>query len=260
MDQTEAIPAVEEKSKSFGEVIKNAFKELKDTSIAFVKAPQALWGINVPYVLEGLVYFGILTELGIFSSENVGLIDSQASLVYSFVTGGITFAMLLLGGYSDKIGVRRSLIISFIVFLAGRILVSLSGTLGLSNGLWSPMFFTMISGLFIMVTAYGLYQPAAYAGVKRYTTPKTAAIAYGAIYGFMNLGAFLSGFLASLTRQNFETTFPPNGLTAVFWAFALVTFIALVLCFALLTKKADADAVSKANAEKKNGSDEKEGN
>ncbi len=260
MEQTEAIPPVEEKSKSLGEVIKNAFKELKDTSVAFIKAPQALWGINVPYVLEGLVYFGILTELGIFSSENVGLIDSQASLVYSFVTGGITFAMLLLGGYSDKIGVRRSLIISFIVFLAGRILVSLSGTLGLSNGLWSPMFFTMISGLFIMVTAYGLYQPAAYAGVKRYTTPKTAAIAYGAIYGFMNLGAFLSGLIASLTRQNFETTFPPNGLTAVFWAFALITFIALVLSFALLTKKADADAVTKANAEKKNGSDEKEGN
>jgi proton-dependent oligopeptide transporter, POT family len=258
MEQTEAIPAVEAKSKSFGEVIKNAFKELKDTSIAFVKAPQALWGINVPYVLEGLVYFGILTELGIFSSENVGLIDSQASLVYSFVTGGITLFMLLLGGFSDKIGVRKSLIISFIVFLAGRILVSLSGTLGLSNGLWSPMFFTMISGLFIMVIAYGLYQPAAYAGVKRYTTPKTAAIAYGAIYGFMNLGAFLSGFVASLTRQNFETTFPPNGLTAVFWAFSLITFIALILCFALLTKKADADAAAKANAEKNNGSDEKE--
>jgi len=258
MEQTEAIPLPEKKQKSFSDVIKNAFKELKDTSIAFVKAPQALWGINVPYVLEGLVYFGILTELGIFSSENVGLIDSQASLVYSFVTGGITLAMLLLGGYSDKIGVRKSLIISFIVFLTGRILVSLSGTLGLSNGLWSPMFFTMISGLFIMVTAYGLYQPAAYAGVKRYTTPKTAAIAYGAIYGFMNLGAFLSGFVASLTRQNFEETFPPNGLTAVFWVFALITFIALLLCFGLLTKKADSDAAAKANAEKKTAEEKEE--
>jgi len=240
---------VEEKPKSFVEVIKNSFKELKETFIAFVHAPAALWGINVPYVLEGLVYFGILTELGIFSSANVGLTDPQAGLVYSFVTGGITFAMLLLGGYSDKIGVRKSLIISFIVFLTGRILVSLSGTLGLSNGLWSPMFFTMISGLFIMVVAYGLYQPAAYAGVKRYTTPKTAAIAYGAIYGFMNLGAFLSGFIASLTRQNFESTFPPNGLTAVFWAFALITFIALIATFGMLTKKADAEAVAKVRAE-----------
>jgi len=246
--EEEAI-STEKKPKSFGEVIKNSFKELKETFVAFVHAPAALWGINVPYVLEGLVYFGILTELGIFSSANVGLTDPQAGLVYSFVTGGITFSMLLLGGYSDKIGVRKSLIISFIVFLTGRILVSLSGTLGLSNGLWSPMFFAMISGLLIMVIAYGLYQPAAYAGVKRYTTPKTAAIAYGAIYGFMNLGAFLSGFIASLTRQNFEETFPPNGLTAVFWAFALITFIALIVTFIMLTKKADSKAVAKVKDE-----------
>jgi hypothetical protein len=81
------MSTVKEKPKSFGEVIKNSFKELKETFIAFVQAPTALWGINVPYVLEGLVYFGILTELGIFSSENVGLTDPQAGLVYSFVTG-----------------------------------------------------------------------------------------------------------------------------------------------------------------------------
>jgi POT family proton-dependent oligopeptide transporter len=251
LKETEVTSTAEEKPKSFGGIIKNSFKELKETTIAFIKAPAALWGINVPYVLEGLVYFGILTELGIFSSENVGLTDPQAGLVYSFVTGGITFAMLLLGGYSDKIGVRKSLVISFIVFLAGRILVSLSGTLGLSSGLWSPMFFTMITGLFIMVIAYGFYQPAAYAGVKRYTTPKTAAIAYGAIYGFMNLGAFLSGFVASLTRQNYESTFPPNGLTAVFWAFTIITLIALVVTLVMLTKKTDAEAVSKVRVEMK---------
>ena len=93
-----------------------------------MKAPKAFWGINVPYVLEGLVYFGILTELGKFSSENIGLTDPQAGLVYSFVTGGITFSMLLLGGYSDKIGVRKSLFISFLVFLVARIVIAFSGT------------------------------------------------------------------------------------------------------------------------------------
>jgi hypothetical protein len=64
----------------------------------------------------------------------------------------------------------------------------------------------MIAGLSVMVIAYGLYLFAAYAGVKRYTTPKLLQL-HGAIYGFMNLGAFLSGFIA-FTRQNFESTFP----------------------------------------------------
>jgi proton-dependent oligopeptide transporter, POT family len=245
-EKTETKPA-----KSFSEVAKDSLKELKETFIAFIKAPKALWGVNVPYVLEGLVYFGILTELGKFSSENVGLTDPQAGLVYSFVTGGITFSMLIFGGYSDKIGVRKSLVVSFIVFFIARIVVSLSGTFHLANGLWSPMFFTMNAGLFFMVLAYGLYQPAAYAGVKRYTTPKTSAMAYGAIYGFMNLGAFLSGFISSLTRQNFEDIFPPNGLTAVFWAFAIITFIALIVTVVLLSKKTDAKAVAKVKEELK---------
>ena len=238
-------------AKSFLEVVKDSFKELKETFVAFVKAPKALWGINVPYVLEGLVYFGILTELGKFSSENIGLTDPQAGLVYSFVTGGITFAMLLLGGYSDKIGVRKSLFVSFLVFLVARVVIALSGTLHLANGLWSPMFFTMNAGLLFMVVAYGLYQPAAYAGVKRYTTPKTAAMAYGAIYGFMNLGAFLSGFISSLTRQHFVDIFPPNGLTAVFWAFAIITFIALIVTVFLLSKKTDQQAVARVKEELK---------
>ena len=254
--------AGDQRIKSFSEIVGDSLKELKETFIAFIKAPKALWGINVPYVLEGLVYFGILTELGKFSSENLGLTDPQAGLIYSFVTGGITFSMLLLGGYSDKIGVRKSLFISFLVFLVARIIIAFSGTLHMANGLWSPMFFTMTGGLLLMVAAYGLYQPAAYAGVKRYTTPKTAAMAYGAIYGFMNLGAFLSGFISSLTRQNFVDIFPPNGLTAVFWVFAGITFIALLVTIILLSKKTDTEAVARVKEELKkegaSGEDEEE--
>ncbi len=248
-----------EKTKSFGEVLNDSFKELGETFRAFFKAPKALWGINVPYVLEGLVYFGILTILGKYSSENVGLTDSQAGLVYSFLTGGITFAMLLLGGVSDKIGVRNSLIVSFALFVLARFLIALSGSAGLSSGLWSPMFFTLISGIVIMVIAYGLYQPAAYAGVKRYTTPQTAAMGYAAIYGFMNLGAFFSGFVSSLTRPNFVDSFPPNGLSAVFWVYVVITFIALVITLVIITKKGDKEAVEKVKAiTEKNGVAEEE--
>ncbi len=246
----------EEKAKSFGEVIKDAFKELSETFRAFLKAPKALWAINVPYILEGLVYFGILTILGKYCSENVGLEDWQSGLVYSFVTGGITFAMLLLGGVSDRIGVRNSLIVSFSLFVFGRTLIALSGTLGLSNGLWSPMFFTLTTGLLIMVVAYGFYQPAAYAGVKRYTTPKTAAMGYAVIYGFMNLGAFFSGFISSFTRPNFVDVFPPNGLTAVFWVYVAISVSALLFTVLLLTKKNDREAIERIKAEKVGTEDE----
>ncbi|MEJ2542479.1 MAG: MFS transporter, partial [Calditrichaceae bacterium] len=214
--------------KSFDQRIKDALKELADTFVAFLKAPRALWGINIPYVLEGLVYFGILTILGKFGSENVGLTDPQAGWVYGGVTGGITFAMLLLGGVSDKIGVRRSLALALTMMMVGRAIVAFSGSVDLGQGINSPMFFIMSAGLLLMVTAYGLYQPAAYAGVKRYTNPKTSAMGYAVVYALMNLGAFFSGFISSNTRHIFESSFPPNGLTAVFWVYTFLTGIAVL--------------------------------
>ena len=235
--------------KTFGEVVKDAFKELREKFVAFIKAPKALWGINVPYIIEGLVYFGILTILGKYASENIGLADTQASLIYSGVTGGITFAMLLFGGYSDKLGVSKSLKLAFLIMLVGRVLVALSGSLNLPNGLWSPMFWLMNMGLLLMVAGYGLYQPAAYAGVKRYTNKQTAAMGYAVIYGFMNLGAFFSGFISSFTRQAFEDTFPPNGLAAVFWVYVILTALSLLVTVVILTRKTDEEAVARIQAE-----------
>lgn len=234
---------------SLGHIVADAFRELGSTAVAFIRAPKALWGVNIPYVIEGLVYFGILTILGKYCSENVGLSDVHAGWVYSAVTAGITLAMLFLGGVSDKIGVRQALAVAFFMFVIGRGLVALSGTLPLGQGMGSPMFFTMAIGLLIAVVAYGLYQPAAYAGVKRYTNPKTAAMGYAVVYGLMNLGAFFSGFISPMVRHRFVDTFPPNGLTAVFWTYTALCVVALTVTLAVLTKKTDQEAVDRVARE-----------
>jgi MFS family permease len=165
------------------------------------------------------------------------------------VTSGITLSMLFLGGVSDKIGVRKALVLSFLMFAVGRVLIALAGTLSLGHGIGSPMFFLTCIGLLIMVVAYGLYQPAAYAGVKRYTTPQTAAMGYAVIYGLMNLGAFFSGFISPLVRHNFTEILPPNGLTAVFWAYAALVGVALLVTVLILNPKTDAEAVARLAAE-----------
>lgn len=244
------LPAETVEPKTASQVVKDALIELGETFTAFIKAPRPLWGINLPFILEGLAYFGILTILGKYCSENVQLNDLYAGWVYGGVTGGITFAMLLLGGVTDKIGVRNSLALALGTMAVGRAMVSLSGTIPLGSGVGSPMFFLMLAGLFLMVTAYGLYQPAAYAGVKRYTNPKTAAIGYAVIYALMNLGAFIFGPISSFTRQNFENTFPPNGLTAVFWVLTGITLIAALLTLIIITKKVDRRAVERVARER----------
>ncbi len=231
--------------KTAGQVVADSINELGTTLVAFFKAPKALWGINIPYVIEGLVYFGVLTILGKYCSENVGLSDLHAGWVYSFFTAGITFAMLFLGGVSDKIGVPRALALAFVMFIIGRGLISFSGSIPLGQGAGSPMFFILAAGLLITLIAYGLYQPAAYAGVKRYTNPKTAAMGYAVVYGLMNLGAFFSGFVSPAVRHRFGDLFPPNGLTAVFWTYTGLCVIALVVSLAILTRKTDSNAIER---------------
>jgi len=237
------------KKKAFCEIISDAFKELIDTFSAFFKSPRALWGINIPYIVEGLCYFGILTILGKYCSENIGLTDPQAGWVYGGVTGGITFAMLLLGGVVDKIGVRISMILSLSIMAVGRAIISLGGTISIGHGIVSPMFIVTAIGLFFMVCAYGLYQPAAYAGVKRYTNPKTAAVGYAVIYALMNLGAFIFGPISSFTRKHFENIFPPNGITSVFWLLTIFTICATLLAMFIITKKVDKHAVERVKRE-----------
>ena len=43
---------------------KNPLREIIDPFINLIKAPRALWGINLSYLIEGLTYFGVLGLLG----------------------------------------------------------------------------------------------------------------------------------------------------------------------------------------------------
>ena len=218
-------------------------REIIEPFINLVKAPRALWAINVSYFIEGLAYFGILTILGKYLSENAGLLDMHAGWVYSAFTGGITFAMFFLGGFSDRIGVRTALLLSLFLMVIGRLFIAVSGSFGFGTGMGSVMFFLVVVGLFIVVIGYGMYQPAAYAGIKKFTDKKTATMGYAMIYALMNLGAFVSGIISPPIRRAFEGEYPPNGLTAVFWVYVGMTVLAL------LTKKTEKNAIEAVKAD-----------
>jgi proton-dependent oligopeptide transporter, POT family len=240
--------------------IKDALLEIVNTFKAIIMAPKVLYGINIPYLLEGLVYFGVLTVLAKFLHDDVGLTDPQAGYTLGLLTGGITFAMFFLGGVSDKIGVRKALGIAFTIMIGGRALLALSGTIYDGGGMWSPMFMMVCAALLCIVVAYGLYQPAAYAAIKKYTNKKTAAMGYAMIYALMNLGAFFSGLISPPVRRNF-------GFSSIFWIYVALTVIALLVTLTLLTKKNERKAMEenaekgmegKADTEKAEGEYEKE--
>ncbi len=224
-------------------------KELTQPFIDLAHTSRALFGVNLSYVFEGLTYFGVVGLLAIFFNEYVGLNDIEAGWMVGIMTAGITLSQLLLGATVDWIGVRKSLLIALLFMLVGRIMITISPTFFPGNGIWSMNHIFVMFGIFGIVVGYGIYQPAAYTAVKKFTNENTAAMGYAMLYALMNLGGFLPGLISPPVRQSF-------GITGVFWVYVGLTVAGLITVFFIITNKAQKQAIADAKTE--NGNSEVE--
>jgi POT family proton-dependent oligopeptide transporter len=230
---------------------KNPLKEITQPFIDLIHAPRALWGINLAYVIEGMVYFGMLLYLAIHFSDfifrGVENADGYSHKMVGVLTAGITLAMVFLGFVADKWGVRVALINAFVLMIVGRALIAgAPNVLGLQPaGLWSPLHLVTMLGILFVIVGYGMYQPAAYAGVRKFTTPKTAAMGFAMLYALMNLGAWLPTF-AFLLRDEDYLNF---GIPGTYWAYTGFTVIALLCTVFILSKRTVQRAIAAAKEE-----------
>jgi proton-dependent oligopeptide transporter, POT family len=231
-------------------------KELTQPFVDLVHAPRALWGINLPYLLEGMCYFGVLGYLAIYFSDYVfkGIehADVWSHRMVMIQTAGITIAMFFLGFVADKFGVRFALLAAFIVMLAGRVLISAGPALGFAPGLGGSLQFATVAGILLVVIGYGMYQPAAYAGVRKFTDPKTAPMAFAMLYALMNLGGYLPTY-AFLVR---EDKYLGLGITGAFWVYSAFTLLSLLLTFFILSPRTVKEAIERAKSESAKSSEE----
>jgi proton-dependent oligopeptide transporter, POT family len=233
--------------KHAGDMFRSTIRELIQPFRDLVNTSRALLGVNISYVLEGITYFGVVGLLAIFYNDYIGLDDQQAGLMVGFLTGGITLAMLLLGATVDWIGVRKSFLWSLMFMLAGRVLLTLSPAIG-QPGIWNSAHIISFFGLLGVIFGYGIYQPAAYAAVKKFTTAKTAAMGYAMLYALMNLGGFLPGLISPPVRRGF-------GITGVFWVYIILTVAGICAVAFIITKKAEKDAAAES-ADQESGPEE----
>jgi len=222
---------------------KNIVKELVQPFIDLFHTSRALFGLNLSYVLEGLTYFGMVGLLAIFFNEYIQLDDIRAGNMVGFLTAGITLSMLFLGATVDWIGVRKAFLIALLFMLVGRVFVTLSPLLG-APGLWQSAHWIAILGLFWIIIGNGIYQPAAYAGVKKFTSAKTSAMGYAMLYALMNLGGFLPGLISPPLRRAFN-------ITGVFWLYVILTVVGMTVVALIITKKAEKEASDNALEEDK---------
>lgn len=220
-------------------VFRYTIREITEPFKALFRSSRAIWGVNISYVIEGMCYFGIVGLLAMYFNNYVGLDDIRAGNMVGLLTAGITIAMLVLGATVDLIGVRKSLLVALFLMLIGRVVLAAAPSLSGSTGMWSVTHLLSILGMLGIIIGYGIYQPASYAAVKKFTDKKNAAMGYAMLYALMNLGGFLPGLISPPVRQAFN-------ITGVFWFYAVFTVVGIAAVTILITKKAMKDAESQA--------------
>ena len=232
-------------------LIKQTLTEITQPFKDLFKSSRAMWGLNISYLLEGLTYFGVLSLLAIYFNNYAGLNDIHADQMVGILTAGITLSMLFLGATVDLIGLRKAFIIALSLMLVGRILLALAPSLTQTQGLWSGVHSIAMFGIFWIILGYGIYQPAAYAGVKQFTNEKTSAMGYAMLYAIMNLGGFLPGIISPPVRKSF-------GMLSVFWVYAALTVVGILVVALIITKKAVKQATANLSEEKQKEVEEEE--
>jgi len=223
-------------------ILKKTFQEITQPFKDLLHTSRALFGLNLSYVIEGITYFGVVGLLAIYFNEYIKLNDILAGNMVGVLTAGITLSMLFLGATVDWIGLRKSLLIALSFMLIGRILLTVAPNLGVP-GLWNSAHVIAMLGILGIILGYGIYQPACYAGVKKLTNEKTAAMGYAMLYALMNLGGFLPGLISPPVRKAYT-------ILGVFWLYVALTAIGILVVYFIITKKAYEEAVKEVSKDK----------
>ena len=233
---------------------KSIISEIISPFLDLFKTSNAQKIVNGTYLLEGVVYFGMLTLMVMYFNKYIGLDDIQASHMVGFLTAGITLSMLFLGAAVDWIGVRKSLIIALLFSLAGRLIMVLAPQAQGLGGMWSLKYILAALGMLGIIIGYGVYQPACYAAIRLFASKEQAPMGYAMLYALMNLGGFLPGIISAPIRNLGDSLDKGNGVVWVYWLYTILTFISFAIIMFFLTNKAIKQAECK-NSEQEDEED-----
>ncbi|UCH85294.1 MAG: MFS transporter [Candidatus Latescibacterota bacterium] len=224
--------------------IPNPITEIVDSFKALRGASKGFWYTNYAYWLDGISYFGMLTLLTMFFHDIAGMSDDTGHKLVSVYAGLISGLMLVFGPVSDRLGVRRSLIISVILYIIGRSILPLAPDFFAPGSI--PLIVVCLIALIVAAAGNGFMQPACYAGVRKFSDKNTAAMGYGLLYAGMNLGIVVIGLISPRIRTGIHIQglidFDGFGITGVFWFCILVNVLMLLLLIFLFTPRVERES------------------
>jgi dipeptide/tripeptide permease len=178
-----------------------------------VKYSREFWTANTVELFERAAYFGFFIAVTLYLTSVVGFDDIWAAWISGVFSAGLYFLPPFAGAFADKIGFRKSIILSFSLLTIGYFAL---GVLPYKSTVIPALAIVMFGGSFIKSIITGT--------IAKTTTEETRAKGYSIFYGMVNIGAFLGKTFAYPLRIQL-------GVEYINLYSALMTFIALVIVF-----------------------------
>lgn len=160
--------------------------------LIFKKYPRIFWLANLIELFERYAWYGFYMGFGLFlvgSKETGAMGFSPVEKGTIMGTGSMLlyFLPILTGAIADKIGYKKVLLLSFLIYASGFYMIQHFNS------------FDMVFISFVWICVGGaFFKPIISATISKTTTEETASIGFGIFYMMVNIGGFIGPFVAGI--------------------------------------------------------------
>jgi dipeptide/tripeptide permease len=158
----------------------------------FRKYPSLFWVANIIELFERYAWYGFYMGFGLFlvgSKETgaMGFSPAEKGIIMGTGSMMLYFLPIITGAIADKIGYKRVLFLSFILYMSGFYMIQHFNS------------FEMVFISFIWICVGGaFFKPVISATISKTTNEETASIGFGIFYMMVNIGGFIGPFVAGI--------------------------------------------------------------
>jgi dipeptide/tripeptide permease len=161
----------------------------------FRKFNRIFWASNIIELFERWAWYGFYMAFALYlvnSSDTgaLGLSQSQKGIIMGTGSMLLYFLPILTGAIADKLGYKRMLLFSFVLYASGYYMLMTFNSFGL---IFFAFIWTCTGGAF--------FKPIISAMIARNTDQETSSIGFGIFYMMVNIGAFVGPFIAGIVMN-----------------------------------------------------------
>lgn len=171
----------------------NRFTGFLQKFLCLRSAPRELWIIFLAYILENTAYkLSSSSSLPLWLAHEMGMSDATKGLTIGLWSALLTFFTVLVGSFTDAVGIRRTFLLGFAICAFARIAMLFP----------TPQFVALGLGLLPLAVGLALMSPVMTAAMKRYSNAAQRSVAFSLYYALMNLGFAIGDRMFDFFRKD----------------------------------------------------------